>query len=145
MKKAKTLNNSHARLIRKHFKFLQCRLYKITEHDEGFGKFNDFQDIIDTIITYSNDFQSFTKKNRNEEEWMYMIPTLSLYAYLGFLTGIKNKKTERHIDFEEEQDKIIKSTLNLVGNLSDVLKEEKEKNKLERELKKMSKDVGIRD
>ena len=29
---------------------MQCRLYKITEHDEGFGKFNDFQDIIDTII-----------------------------------------------------------------------------------------------
>ena len=74
-----------------------------------------------------------------------MIPTLSLYAYLGFLTGIKNKKTQKYIDFEQEQERIINSTLNLVGDLSDVLKEKEEKDKLEKELKKINQDVGIRD
>ena len=145
MKKVKTLNSSHRRLITNHLKFLQSRLYKITEHDKNYGKFKDFQEIIDTIITYSNDFESFTKKQRSKDEWMYMIPTLSLYACLGFLTGIKNQKIQNLVDFEQEQERFIKSTLNLVGNLSDVLKEYEERQNLEKEFIKLREDAGIRD
>lgn len=145
MKKVKTLNSSHRRLITNHLKFLQSRLYKITEHDKNYGKFKDFQEIIDTIITYSNDFESFTKKQRSKDEWMYMIPTLTLYACLGFLSGIKNQKIENLVDFKEEQDRFIKSTLNLVGNLSDVLKEYEERQNLEKEFIKLREDAGIRD
>tara|TARA_Y100000114_G_scaffold81065_1_gene74752 strand:+ start:868 stop:1305 length:438 start_codon:yes stop_codon:yes gene_type:complete len=145
MKKVKTLNSSHRRLITNHLKFLQSRLYKITEHDKNYGKFKDFQEIIDTIITYSNDFESFTKKQRSKDEWMYMIPTLTLYACLGFLSGIKNQKIENLVDFKQEQDRFIKSTLNLVGNLSDVLKEYEERQSLEKEFIKLREDAGIRD
>ena len=74
-----------------------------------------------------------------------MIPTLSLYACLGFLTGIKNKKIENFVDFEEEQNRLVKSTLNLVGNLSDVLKEHEERESLEKEFIKLREDVSIRD
>jgi len=145
MKRVKTLNTAHKRLITGHLKFLQSRLYKITEHDKNYGKFKDFQEIIDTIITYSNDFKAFTEKQRSKDEWMYMIPTLSLYACLGFLTGIKDKKIENFVDFEQEQDRFIKSTLNLVGNLSDILKEHEERENLEKEFIKLREDVSIRD
>ena len=59
MKRVKTLNTAHKRLITGHLKFLQSRLYKITEHDKNYGKFKDFQEVLDTIITYSNDFKAF--------------------------------------------------------------------------------------
>ena len=137
MERIKSLNNTHRRLVSQHLKFLQARLYRITEHDKTVGKFLDYQDILDTIVKYSNDFEDYTKEERSTEEWMYMIPTLSLYASLGFLAGIKNDKMERFVDFEEEMKKFVDSTLNLVGDLSDVLQDSKIKQNIEKELEKI--------
>ena len=137
MERIKSLNNTHRRLVSQHLKFLQARLYRITEHDKTVGKFLDYQDILDTIVKYSNDFEDYTKEERRTEEWMYMIPTLSLYASLGFLAGIKNDKMERFVDFEEEMKKFVDSTLNLVGDLSDVLQDLKVKEDIGKELDKI--------
>ena len=137
MERIKSLNNTHRRLVSQHLKFLQARLYRITEHDKTVGKFLDYQDILDTIVKYSNDFEDYTKEERSTEEWMYMIPTLSLYASLGFLAGIKNDKMERFVDFEEEMRKFVDSTLNLVGDLSDVLQDLKVKEDIGKELDKI--------
>ena len=137
MERIKSLNNTHRRLVSQHLKFLQARLYKITEHDKTVGKFLDYQDILDTIVKYSNDFEDYTKEERSTEEWMYMIPTLSLYASLGFLAGIKNDRMERFVDFEEEMRKFVDSTLNLVGDLSDVLQDLKVKEDIGKELDKI--------
>ena len=137
MERIKSLNNTHRRLVSQHLKFLQARLYRITEHDKTVGKFLDYQDILDTIVKYSNDFEDYTKEERSTEEWMYMIPTLSLYASLGFLAGIKNDRMERFVDFEEEMKKFVDSTLNLVGDLSDVLQDLKVKEDIGKELDKI--------
>ena len=137
MKGIKSLNGTHRRLVSQHLKFLQARLYRITEHDKTVGKFLDYQDILDTIVQYSNDFEDYTKEERSTEEWLYMIPTLSLYASLGFLAGIKNDRMERFVDFEEEMRKFVDSTLNLVGDLSDVLQDLKVKEDIGKELDKM--------
>ena len=137
MERIKSLNNTHRRLVSQHLKFLQARLYRITEHDKTVGKFLDYQEILDTIVKYSNDFEDYTKEERSTEEWMYMIPTLSLYASLGFLAGIKNDRMERFVDFEEEMRKFVDSTLNLVGDLSDVLQDSKIKQNIEKELEKI--------
>ncbi len=137
MERIKSLNNTHRRLVSQHIKFLQARLYKITEHDKTVGKFLDYQDILDTIVKYSNDFEDYTKEERSTEEWMYMIPTLSLYASLGFLAGIKNDRMERFVDFEEEMRRFVDSTLNLVGDLSDVLQDLKVKEDIGKELDKI--------
>lgn len=137
MNKITGLNAKHRVLVRQHLKFLQARLYKVTEHDESVGKFLDFQDVLDTIIKYSNDFKGYTDKERSKDEWMYMIPTLSLYAALGFLTGIKNSKIERYVDFNAESERIVDSTLNLVGQLSDVLDDYNEKKLIEEEVNKI--------
>ena len=89
MDRIKGINSKHRILVREHLKFLQSRLYDLTEYDKTKGKFLDFVDVLDTIVKYSNDFKDYTNKNRGKDEWMYMIPTLSLYASLGFMVGIK--------------------------------------------------------
>ncbi len=141
MNKIKGLNSKHRVLVRQHLKFLQSRLYKITEHDDYVGKFLDFQEILDTIIKYSNDFKGFTNKDRTKDEWMYMIPTLSLYAALGFIAGMKNENIEKFVDFNCESEKIVDSTLNLVGQLSDVLDDYREKELIEQEVDKIKEEL----
>ena len=93
--------------------------------------------MLDTIIKYSNDFKGYTDKERSKDEWMYMIPTLSLYAALGFLTGIKNDRMKKFVDFNAESERIVDSTLNLVGQLSDVLDDYNEKKLIEEEVDKI--------
>ena len=141
MENVTTLNGQHKVLISKHMKFLQARIFMITERDNTIGKFLDFQDIIDTIIKYSNDFETHAKNDRGEDEWMYMIPTLSLYASLGFIAGIKNDQMETVIDFDEESRNLVESTLELIGRLSDVLQEHREREGINNEMQKLHNEI----
>ena len=141
MEDVTTLNGQHKVLISKHMKFLQARIFMITERDNTIGKFLDFQDILDTIIKYSNDFEKHAKNDRGEDEWMYMIPTLSLYASLGFIAGIKNDQMETVIDFDEESRNLVESTLDIIGGLSDVLQEHREREGINNEMQKLHKEI----
>ena len=141
MENVTTLNGQHKVLISKQMKFLQARIFMITERDNTIGKFLDFQDIIDTKIKYSNDFEKHAKNDRGEDEWMYMIPTLSLYASLGFIAGIKNDQMETVIDFDEESRNLVESTLDLIGRLSDVLQEHREREGINNEMQKLHNEI----
>ena len=68
---------------------------------------------------------------------MYMIPTLSLYASLGFMVGIKNEEIQKRIDMSDMQEEIIAETLELVAELADVLTDYREKKGIEKELNKI--------
>ncbi len=137
MDRIKGINSKHRILVREHLKFLQSRLYDLTEYDKTKGKFLDFVDVLDTIVKYSNDFKDYTNKNRGKDEWMYMIPTLSLYASLGFMVGIKNEEIQKRIDMSDMQEEIIAETLELVAELADVLTDYREKKGIEKELNKI--------
>ena len=137
MDRIKAINSKHRILVREHLKFLQSRLYDLTEYDKTNGKFLDFVDVLDTIVKYSNDFKDYTNKNRGKDEWMYMIPTLSLYASLGFMVGIKNEEIQKRIDMSDMQEEIIAETLELVAELADVLTDYREKKGIEKELNKI--------
>jgi|TARA_R100001443_G_scaffold100424_1_gene107836 hypothetical protein len=137
MDRIKGINSKHRILVREHLKFLQSRLYDLTEYDKTNGKFLDFVDVLDTIVKYSNDFKDYTNKNRGKDEWMYMIPTLSLYASLGFMVGIKNEEIQKRIDMSDMQEEIIAETLELVAELADVLTDYREKKGIEKELNKI--------
>jgi hypothetical protein len=50
-----------------------------------------------------------------------MIPNLTLYASIGFLIGTRTDNLEQHIDFEQELTVCMSSTMNTVGELSDML------------------------
>lgn len=132
MDRIKGINSKHRILVREHLKFLQSRLYDLTEYDKTNGKFLDFVDVLDTIVKYSNDFKDYTNKNRGKDEWMYMIPTLSLYASLGFMVGIKNEEIQKRIDMSDMQEEIIAETLELVAELADVLTDYREKKVLKK-------------
>tara|TARA_R100000805_G_C3625431_1_gene134325 strand:- start:7091 stop:7516 length:426 start_codon:yes stop_codon:yes gene_type:complete len=137
MDRIKAINSKHRILVREHLKFLQSRLYDLTEYDKTNGKFLDFVEVLDTIVKYSNDFKDYTNKNRGKDEWMYMIPTLSLYASLGFMVGIKNEQIQKRIDMSDMQEEIIAETLELVAELADVLTDYREKKGIEKELNKI--------
>ena len=137
MDRIKGINSKHRILVREHLKFLQSRLYDLTEYDKTKGKFLDFVDVLDTKVKYSNDFKDYTNKNRGKDEWMYMIPTLSLYASLGFMVGIKNEEIQKRIDMSDMQEEIIAETLELVAELADVLTDYREKKGIEKELNKI--------
>tara|TARA_Y100001951_G_scaffold103389_1_gene112146 strand:- start:7027 stop:7452 length:426 start_codon:yes stop_codon:yes gene_type:complete len=137
MDRIKAINSKHRILVREHLKFLQSRLYDLTEYDKTNGKFLDFVEVLDTIVKYSNDFKDYTNKNRGKDEWMYMIPTLSLYASLGFMVGIKNEEIQKRIDMSDMQEEIIAETLELVAELADVLTDYREKKGIEKELNKI--------
>jgi len=121
MNEVDTLNDKHSKLITDHLRFLQGRVYKVTEHDNTTKKFSQFQGILNNIIDYSNDFKSNSNEGEGLEEWVYMIPNLTLYASIGFLIGTRTDNLEQHIDFEQELTVCMSSTMNTVGELSDML------------------------
>ena len=46
MDRIKGINSKHRILVREHLKFLQSRLYDLTEYDKTKGKFLDFVDVV---------------------------------------------------------------------------------------------------
>jgi len=121
MNEVKSLNGKHKRLINTHLRFLQKQVYRITDFDRTTKKFHHFQGLLDNIIDYSNDFASEGLDDENLNEWIYMIPNLSLYAALGFLVGARTEKLDRQVDIEEELALCLRNTLNTVGELTDML------------------------
>lgn len=127
MDKVKGLNSYHRVAIKSHLRSLQRRMYRITEHDETLGKFGDYQEILNNIVKYSNEYFKYTKADRSKEEWLYMIPTYSMYATIGFISGMRNDDIEKIVDLEKEEEEVVSSTLNIVGHLTDVLQEHNER------------------
>jgi hypothetical protein len=56
-----------------------------------------------------------------------MIPTYSMYATIGFISGMRNDDIEKIVDLEKEEEEVVSSTLNIVGHLTDVLQEHNER------------------
>lgn len=127
------MNSNHRRIVKRHLRFLQRRIYVMTEHDTTIEKFSQFNNILKHIVSYSNDFID-NGDSDSVDEWLYIIPNLSLYACMGFITGARTKKLEKHIDFELELRKCLDSTLDTVGELSDMVSDMKAKEQLEKDL-----------
>ena len=88
--KLQSINEEHEVLIRRYVNFIKGIAYEANEHCE-YGKFDDYNDILNNIIKYTNEFQEIIEYNNQTKEWVYMSPNLMLYSCMGFLTGIKNK------------------------------------------------------
>lgn len=133
MNDIKCINGTHRRIVKRHLRFLQRRIYVMTEHDITTDKFVQFNNILKHIVSYSNDFNENVDE-MSFEEWLYIIPNLSLYACMGFLAGIRTKELEKKIDFEMELRKCVDSTLDTVGELSDMLTDIENRSKIEKDL-----------
>jgi hypothetical protein len=119
--KLQSINEEHEVLIRRYVNFIKGIAYEATENCE-YGKFDDYNDILNNIIKYTNEFQEIIEYNNQTKEWVYMSPNLMLYSCMGFLTGIKNKDNYEIIDslseilFEKTID-VVEKTSTIIDNL----------------------------
>jgi transposase len=121
----KYLNKKHQKEVEEFMSLVKEVIYYATE-DSATGKYSEFNNLIGTITTYSNNFYRSVKSNKgNKEEFAFMIPNLLFYMSIGFLTGIQKKNQEYNTM------KIIKNlsdyATDVTGRITDILIDEEEK------------------
>jgi len=121
------INEEHEKIVHRYLNYVQKQVYEATEMAER-GKYNDFQELLSDILLYHNDFSDFGLKDDNVSEWLFSIPNLAMFTTLGFFAGLKNKSNEDLLD--RCSTNIHSATMEMVGSLSDMLKDIEEKSKL---------------
>lgn len=115
-------NIEHKRILEKYLQYVKASIYYMTEEHEA-GKFGDFIDTLETIITYSNEFREDNERqNSLMNEWRYMIPNLVVFASAGFLAGIKTKSISK--DIEILKNKLFRKTSEIIGETYDIYAED---------------------
>ena len=126
------LNDSHEKIVESHIKEIKKLMYYATDKVST-GKYKDFLTILDSINMYSNNFYN-TMLSRGEcndgemAEFIFLIPNMSYYTTIGFLTALKNGNNEIHL--RDSLEKIGAKCENTTAELVDVLFEETEKKKV---------------
>ena len=115
----KYLNQQHREIIENYILYVKKLVYFATE-DAGDKKFKDFLTILDTVFLYSNNFHDSIKERTNmNEEFVFLIPNMTFYLSVGFLTGLKHKQNSD--EMQEFIDRMAKKTENITGELADLL------------------------
>jgi hypothetical protein len=134
-------NIKHKKILEKYLRNIKAVVYYVTE-DEEVGKFHDFNDVLDMIISYSNEFY---QDNLNFEfpeeeveaitEWRYMIPNLVVFSTVGFLSGIATNKNRKRIS--KIKKKLFRKTSEIIGETYDIYAEKN----IEKEFKVKLKEI----
>tara|TARA_R110000824_G_scaffold88958_1_gene218462 strand:- start:8 stop:481 length:474 start_codon:yes stop_codon:yes gene_type:complete len=115
----KYLNEKHRKIIEIYILYVRKLIYFATE-DAGDRKFKDFLDILDTVFAYSNNFHdSIKERTTMNEEFVFLIPNMTFYLSVGFLTGLKHKENNKDMDRFIEN--MAKKTEQATGELADIL------------------------
>jgi|TARA_S200002703_G_scaffold157427_1_gene165212 hypothetical protein len=119
--KLQSINEEHEILIRRYVNFIKGVAYEATEDCE-YGKFEDYNNILNNIIKYTNEFQDIIENNYQTKEWVFMSPNLMLYSCMGFLNGIKNKDNNDKIEhlseiLFEKTIEVVERTATIVENI----------------------------
>jgi hypothetical protein len=124
MTKIEGVSEEHTVILTEYLTFLKKQLYTITEYcDEG--KYHDFEDVLEDIISYYVDFKKYAVHDEaGMEEWIYMLPNLTMYSFMGFLAGVKNKRNIIVIDKVYES--VLMSTMETIGLISDSIQDKLE-------------------
>tara|TARA_R110000824_G_scaffold202163_4_gene386394 strand:+ start:833 stop:1258 length:426 start_codon:yes stop_codon:yes gene_type:complete len=131
-----SLNKKHEEILQKYVNFVKSTVFEATD-DYTVQKFIDFNEIIKNIINYTNSFNRIVKTSNRRNEWAYMTPNLMLYATMGFLAGIKNDTNESDIDDLSEE--LFETTVDFIGETTDILQDIQTKEILQKELLTMNK------
>ena len=123
------LNDDHERIVDKHIKGVKKLMYYATEQ-VGVGKYQDFLTIMNSIYMYSNNFYNTMLKKREYDEgemaeFIFLIPNMSFYTSIGFLTALKDG--ENDLMLRDKLERIGLNCENATAELADVLFEENEK------------------
>lgn len=123
MNEFKRINQKHEDLVTNYLKYIQKQVYVATE-DADLGKYDDFQDILEDIMMYHNDFVGVGLNKDNIEEWMFAIPNLTMFTVLGFFAGLRNEENDDVVEICVRN--VYSATMDIVGSLSDLMKDEEE-------------------
>lgn len=122
MIKIRAINNKHKNLLTAYVKRVQEIVYYSTEDCNVEGKFSDFTEVMDNVIEYSNAFKKYAVTTDRTSEWFHMFPNLVVYSAMGFLNGLKTRETS--LETIARVDELFELTVDLVGEMSDMLEEE---------------------
>ena len=124
MTKIEGVSEEHTEILLDYLTFLKKQLYTITEYcDEG--KYHDFENVLEDIISYYVDFKKYAVHDESGmEEWIYMLPNLTMYSFMGFLAGVKNKRNIIIVDKVYES--VLMSTMETIGLISDSIQDKSE-------------------
>jgi hypothetical protein len=130
------LNDNHQGIIENHISNIKQVMYFATENVSG-GKYQDFLQILSSVYMYSNNFHD-TILNKEEgdgviSEFIFLIPNMTFYTAVGFLTALKDG--ENNSDLQSYLAQVGKYCENTTSELADILIDEKEKNKLLKDIK----------
>ena len=128
MEKFKHINAKHEDMVTNYLIYIQKQVYVATETADS-GKYDDFQELLEDIMMYHNDFVGIGLNDDNLEEWMFAIPNLTMVTSLGFFAGLRNEENDDII--ERCVQNVYTSTMEVVGSLSDLIKDEAEIKKME--------------
>jgi len=121
MEEIQGINQQHTRILQEFIVYVQKQTYLITESEDE-GKYQDFEEVMQDVFAYYIDFKKYAVKDEEGmEEWVYMLPNLLLYSFLGFLAGVKHKNNYRLINTIET--KVVQATMETIGSISDMYKE----------------------
>ena len=114
------INQVHTKILNDFIKYVQQQTYIMTENCED-GKYQDFEEVMEDVFAYYVDFKKYAVKDEDGvEEWVYMLPNLLMYSFLGFLAGIKSKKNYRLVNKIEIN--VVQATMEKIGLISDMYK-----------------------
>jgi hypothetical protein len=130
------LNEQHKEIVDRHLKMMQRMMYYATENTKD-GKFQDYLSILDSIYMYSNNFHDtvVSKKNCDKgsvAEFLFLIPNMSFYTAIGFLTALKDGKND--LELRDILERIGVHCEDTTGELADILIDETENEKLINEI-----------
>jgi hypothetical protein len=128
MEKFKHINAKHEDMVTNYLIYIQKQVYLATETADS-GKYDDFQELLEDIITYHNDFVGTGLNKKNFEEWVFAIPNMTMFTSLGFFAGLRNEENDDVI--ERCVQNVYTSTMEVVGSLSDLMKDEAEIKKMQ--------------
>ena len=130
------LNEQHQKIVSNHIKMVKRLIYYATEEAEK-GKFQDFLTILRSIYMYSNNFYNteVDKKKCDRgtvSEFLFLIPNMSFYMAIGFLTGLKNN--DDNLDLRDRVERIAMFCEDTTSELADILIDEEEKKNILKEI-----------
>ena len=95
------INEQHQIIIDSHIKSIKALMYFATEKVST-GRYQDFLNILNSIYLYSNNFyNTMLDKNDTDDgviaEFIFLIPNMTFYTAIGFLTALKDGDNELDI------------------------------------------------
>ncbi len=131
------LNDSHKSVVEKYLLRLKKIMYFATENTES-GKYQDFFDILNTVYRYSNNFyETMLKREDNNatQEFIFLIPNMTFYSCIGYLTALKNVTNIEQI--RDALEKITVVTEDATSDLADIVIDDYENKKILREIEEL--------